>query len=83
MTENFLSASQKDQAFTGAYSPFRVQSYYGEMIKGITTANGSILRSNIDGSQLELVAWGLRNRIYTRYLFNYLTARSATFLLVI
>lgn len=60
-TDNFLTAAEEDAAYTGAYSPFGVHSMYGEHIKGITAASGSILRANPDGSNLELVAWGLRN----------------------
>ena len=60
-TKNFLSGSPYDTACTGAYSPFSVPTAPGETVKGITKASGSILRANPDGSQLELVAWGLRN----------------------
>ncbi|KPV44568.1 PQQ-dependent sugar dehydrogenase [Alicyclobacillus ferrooxydans] len=49
------------EAKTGAYSPFGVPSKVREKVKGITAASGSILRANPDGSELELVAWGLRN----------------------
>jgi glucose/arabinose dehydrogenase len=33
----------------------------GQVIKGNVKCSGSVLRCNPDGSQLELVAWGLRN----------------------
>lgn len=61
ITKNIQTASPDDFACTGAYSPFGVLSKPYEMIKGIVKASGSILRANIDGSDLELVAWGLRN----------------------
>lgn len=60
-TDNFLTASEDDEAYTGAYAPFGIKSQRLEQVKGITEASGSILRSNTDGSNLELVAWGLRN----------------------
>lgn len=60
-TKNFLTAAETDETSTGAYLPFGVRSYCEEMIKGIIAASGSILRANTDGSNLELVAWGLRN----------------------
>lgn len=60
-TNTFLQAFKNRSVQTGAYSPFGVKSYEGEAIKGIVRANGSILRANPDGSELELVAWGLRN----------------------
>ncbi|RKD30042.1 PQQ-dependent sugar dehydrogenase [Thermohalobacter berrensis] len=60
-TENFLTKAQRDSACTGSYSPFGVPSYSGEIVKGVVKASGSVLRANPDGSDLELVAWGLRN----------------------
>lgn len=61
ITENIQTASPNDYALTGAYSPFGIPSMPYEMVKGIVRASGSILRANLDGSELELVAWGLRN----------------------
>lgn len=60
-TRNFLTSSENDIAIAGAYSPFGIPSMKGEIIKGMVKASGSILRANPDGSNLELVAWGLRN----------------------
>lgn len=60
-TKNRLSASTDDYAYTGAYSPYNIPGYFGEEIKGSIRVSGSILRANRDGSELELVAWGLRN----------------------
>lgn len=51
-TENFLTAANGDHTLTGAYSPFRVPSEYGEQVKGITIASGSILRANTDGTNI-------------------------------
>lgn len=41
--------------------PFGTETYPGQIIKGNVKCNGSVLRCNPDGSNLELVAWGLRN----------------------
>ncbi len=60
-TENIQTNSPCDYAVTGAYSPFGVPGYPYEIVKGIVRASGSILRANLDGSDLELIAWGLRN----------------------
>jgi glucose/arabinose dehydrogenase len=60
-TKDHLTASTVDCTYTGAFSPFGVASFPGEVVKGITKATGSILKANPDGTQLELVAWGLRN----------------------
>jgi len=46
---------------SGVYVPFGTQTYQGQVIKGDVRCNGSVLRCNPDGSELELVAWGLRN----------------------
>lgn len=46
---------------TGAYVPFGTETGPGQVIKGTVKCNGSVLRCNPDGSDLELVAWGLRN----------------------
>jgi glucose/arabinose dehydrogenase len=46
---------------TGAYKPFGTPAAPGELVKGEVKCGGSILRFDPDGSNLELVAWGLRN----------------------
>jgi glucose/arabinose dehydrogenase len=46
---------------TGAYAPFGTPTSPGQVIQGNTNCNGAILRCNLDGSNLEVVAWGLRN----------------------
>lgn len=45
---------------TGAFQPFG-QGSKKNIIKGTTKANGTVLRMNTDGSDLEVFAWGLRN----------------------
>jgi glucose/arabinose dehydrogenase len=59
-SKNMLSTSDEN-VLTGAFSPYRVSTKPGATILGSQLASGSILRSNPDGSNLELVAWGLRN----------------------
>lgn len=61
VTDNFLSQSPADIVYTGGYSPFGVKVRPGESIKGVVKASGSVLRANPDGSELQMVAWGLRN----------------------
>src|SRR5512142_634617 len=51
----------RDTVETGAYLPFGTPSTPGQVIKGNVKCNGSILRCDLDGSNLEVVAWGLRN----------------------
>jgi glucose/arabinose dehydrogenase len=46
---------------SGAYVPFGTETTPGQVVRGSVKCNGSILRCNLDGSGLEVVAWGLRN----------------------
>ncbi|HWT76152.1 MAG TPA: hypothetical protein VN258_15730 [Mobilitalea sp.] len=46
---------------TGAYSPYGIPNAPYETRKGQLKAAGSILRANLDGTELELYAWGFRN----------------------
>lgn len=66
-SSTFLDDFPNRKAITGAYEPFGVPSYPGRIVNGITKANGSILRANPDGSNLELIAWGLRNPFRIRF----------------
>jgi glucose/arabinose dehydrogenase len=62
--QNFESANPLkpgDQVITGAYLPFGSSSTPGQIIKANPKCNGAILRFNPDDSNLEVVAWGLRN----------------------
>lgn len=52
---------------TGAFVPFGTETFAGQVIKGNVKSNGSILRCNFDGSQLEVFAWGLRNPYGTAF----------------
>jgi len=46
---------------TGAFVPFGTPTTSGQVIAGNVKCSGAILRCNPDGSDLEVVAWGLRN----------------------
>jgi len=49
------------QTQTSPYSPFGSAVKDGTVIPGSPKCNGAILRANLDGSDLEVFAWGLRN----------------------
>lgn len=49
------------QVSTGAFSPYGVPTTPGQVVKGALPCSGAIMRMGLDGSGLELVAWGLRN----------------------
>lgn len=59
-TENILISNHNESSSTGAFSPFGEVNERNEMRKGVVKATGSILRANTDGSNIELVAWGVR-----------------------
>lgn len=46
---------------TYAFQPFGETPPADGAVRGTTKANGTILRMNLDGSDLEVYAWGLRN----------------------
>jgi glucose/arabinose dehydrogenase/plastocyanin len=60
-TENFFTAEKNDSSITGAYVPFGTETFKGQVIKGDTKCTGCIISANTDGSDLKLVAWGLRH----------------------
>jgi glucose/arabinose dehydrogenase len=49
------------RALTGSLSPFGVPVSRGQKIAGRVPCTSSVMRCAMDGSGLELVAWGLRN----------------------
>jgi glucose/arabinose dehydrogenase len=62
---NFESANilgnLTERVQTGAYVPYGTPTHPDQVIPGNVKCNGAILRCNPDGTQLEVVAWGLRN----------------------
>ena len=60
-----------ENSYTGAFSPFGEPNYSNyEIVYGTIKASGSILRANPDGSNLELIAWGLRNPFRLKFNHN-------------
>jgi glucose/arabinose dehydrogenase len=58
--DNFLTAKKDDKAVTGSFMPFNTKNY-SDTVPGSEKCNGSIMRANPDGSNLELVAYGFHN----------------------
>lgn len=46
---------------TGAYQPYGTPTRKGQLVKGQVPCTGAIMRVPVDGGNVELVAWGLRN----------------------
>lgn len=59
-SEQNLFSANEETIYTGGFSPYGIPNMPYEVKKGIVKASGSILRANPDGTNLELVAWGLR-----------------------
>ncbi|MFA9375275.1 MAG: sorbosone dehydrogenase family protein [Lachnotalea sp.] len=64
---NMTEALLDDIALTGAFSPYGIPNLPYEIRKKYIKGSGSILRSNLDGSNLEQVAWGFRNPSYLKF----------------
>jgi glucose/arabinose dehydrogenase len=59
-TENVLGG-EPSTVQTSAYAPFGTVLPAGTVVEGNPKCNGAVLRASPDGSNLEVVAWGLRN----------------------
>jgi len=46
---------------TGAFAPYGQPTAAGQKVAGRTPCTAAVMRANLDGSELELVAWGIRN----------------------
>jgi glucose/arabinose dehydrogenase len=60
-TSNPLPELPGDEAATGAFVPFGTRTEPGQRVGGQLRATSALLRCDLDGGGLELVAWGLRN----------------------
>lgn len=60
-TDNPFNHNGHKWVKTGAFSPFGVETQPGQRIGARVPCTASVMRCRPDGSNLELVAWGLRN----------------------
>ncbi len=60
-TANPLVNEAEERIHTGAFAPFGTSNIAGQRINAHLPATAAVMRCEADGSQLELVAWGLRN----------------------
>lgn len=60
-TADPFAADDEAIARTGAFAPFGHSHPPGHRIAGRTPCTAAVLRCELDGSDLELVAWGVRN----------------------
>jgi glucose/arabinose dehydrogenase len=59
--DDFLTAEKNDIATTGAFVPYNTSTLGNQVIKGDIKCTGCILSANPDGTDLKIVAWGLRH----------------------
>ena len=57
----FTKEDKNDAKLSGVYVPFGVQTSYGQTIPGQPKCNGAFYKANPDGTELEVIAWGLRS----------------------
>lgn len=60
-TRNPLVADEDARTQTGAFVPFGTRTEPGQRVEAQLPCTAAVMRCNADGSELELVAWGLRN----------------------
>jgi glucose/arabinose dehydrogenase len=60
-TPNPLGGEKNARTETGAFVPFGERTTEGQRVAAQLPCTAAVMRCNADGSELELVAWGLRN----------------------
>ncbi|MFI6422889.1 PQQ-dependent sugar dehydrogenase [Streptomyces sp. NPDC050842] len=60
-TRDPLSGTPGAQAVTGAFAPFGTATRPGQRVAAELPCTASVMRCDLDGGNLELVAWGIRN----------------------
>jgi hypothetical protein len=60
-TEDPLNDDPTARARTGAFAPFGTQTEAGQRVSAQLPCTAAVMRCDPDGSNLDLVAWGLRN----------------------
>lgn len=71
-SDNILIANRAEKVETGAFKPFGETNSRYELVREVKRASGSILRANLDGTDIELVAWGLRCPAYLKFFYDQL-----------
>ena len=60
-SQDVFSGNPDKKVLTGAYSPYGVATDAGQRIAGAIPCTGAVMRIPLEGGELELVSWGLRN----------------------
>ncbi len=62
-----IKLTEADSVRTGAYSALGDTTTAGQVIPGEKIANGAFYESNLDGSEIKRIAWGLRSSFGYRF----------------
>lgn len=62
-----VKLTEADSVRTGAYSALGDTTRAGQVVKGEKIANGAFYESNLDGSDIKRIAWGLRSSFGYRF----------------
>jgi glucose/arabinose dehydrogenase len=65
--ENRFTEEEGDAALTGAFVPLGTETQAGQTIKGELICNSAFYRADPDGSNIERIAWGIRNAFHHAY----------------
>ncbi len=66
-THKVAIVEEADSLLTGAYVPLGQETRAGQVIPGQLICNGAFFRCDLDGSNIERLAWGLRSSFGYRY----------------
>lgn len=62
-----VTLTEEDSVETGAYMPLGETSENGQVVEGEPICNGAFFRSDLNGENIERIAWGLRSSFGYRY----------------
>lgn len=62
-----IKLTNADSLETGPYMPLGETAEEGQVVEGKQICNGAFFRSDLDGSNIERIAWGLRSSFGYRY----------------
>lgn len=62
-----VTLTEADSVKTGAYAALGDTTTVGQVVPGEKIANGAFFRSNLDGSEIQRIAWGFRSSFGYRF----------------
>lgn len=62
-----MTMTEADSLYTGIYVPLGTETEAGQVIQGQEICNGAFYMADLDGSNIERIAWGLRSSFGYRF----------------